>query len=68
MREVSETGELNNVVFEHFHDQFQAGGTMPLMDNCSFSQISMEANKKLIDRFSKDEIKNSVWDCDCDSQ
>lgn len=60
-REVSEADELKIIVFEHFHDQSQAGGIRPHMGIFYFSQI---ANQILIDRFLEEEIKFAVWECD----
>ncbi|GAU51064.1 hypothetical protein TSUD_300060 [Trifolium subterraneum] len=62
---IEEMKEIKDGIFAHFKDQFQKRNVKrPTMKNFTFKQIeAIEANM-LVDRFSEEEIKQAVWECD----
>lgn len=57
--------EIKEVAQHHFQNLYsETWSSRTLLDQISFLQVSLVDNTRLIAPFSKEEIKQAVWDCD----
>ncbi|GKV53163.1 hypothetical protein SLEP1_g59701 [Rubroshorea leprosula] len=57
--------EIKEKVAEYFQDLFiEEKWQRPKLDGISFNQISQDDNEILIAKFSEEEIKEAIWNCD----
>ncbi|GKV32816.1 hypothetical protein SLEP1_g41389 [Rubroshorea leprosula] len=64
-KQLREVGELKEGMAKYFQDLFTENDWLrPKLDGINFKQISHTDNESLMAKFSKEEVKNAVWDCE----
>ncbi|XP_058741211.1 uncharacterized protein LOC131613570 [Vicia villosa] len=65
-RKVTEVKEIKDALCDHSSRQFAGRETRVIPENLSFNHIEDSHNEELVCRFSEEEIRRAVWECDSD--
>ncbi|MCH80227.1 cysteine-rich receptor-like protein kinase [Trifolium medium] len=62
---IEDMKDIKKEIFNHFKAQFQKKGLKrPKMENFSFKKIDEAESNMLVEKFTEEEIKQAVWDCE----